>query len=101
MARLGSVALITLFLPTAAWGDAPAPDPKSALTRSFHLPRPSADFRDDTDERFGRTQIAPNAHFGVGMFGLKPEKSPLRPATVREIDAPKQRRAAVGFSLRF
>ena len=101
MVRLGSVALIALFLPAAAWGDPPASDPKSGQVRSFGLPQLSSDFSDATDERFGRAQIAPNAHFGFGMFGLKSEKSPLRPVTVREIDAPKQRRAAVGFSLKF
>ena len=100
MVRLGPVALFAMSLPAAALGNPPAPDAKSPPARTFHLPQPSY-VSDGADERFGRAQIAPNAHFGVGMFGLKPEKSPLRPVTVREIDAPKQRRAAVGFSLKF
>ena len=100
MVRLGPVALIAMSLPAAALGNPPAPVPPP-LARSFYLPQPSSEFSDATDERFGRAQIAPNAHIGIGMFGLKPEKSALRPVTVREVDAPKQRRAAVGFSLRF
>lgn len=100
MVRLGPVALIAMSLPAAALGNPPAPVPPP-LARSFYLPQPSSEFSDATDERFGRAQIAPNAHIGIGMFGLKPEKSALRPVTVREIDAPKQRRAAVGFLLRF
>jgi len=100
MVRLGPVALIAMSLPVAALGNPPSPDP-SPPARSLYLPQPPSKFSDATDERIGRAQIAPNAHFGIGMFGLKPEKSPLRPATVREIDAPKQRRAAVGFSLKF
>ena len=100
MARLGSVALILLSVPAAAWsGYAAGAEPDQS--RSFHLPRPSADFRFSEHERFGRTKIGPDAHVGFGMFGLKPEKSHLRPVTGRELDAPKQRRAAVGFSLRF
>ena len=100
MVRLGSVALILLSLPAAAWSGPPA-GAEPGQSRSFHLPRPPADFRFVADERFGRTEIAPNAHIGFGMFGLKPEKSHLRPVTGREINIPKQRRAAVGFSLKF
>ncbi len=100
MVRLGPVALIAMSLPAPALGNPPAPVP-SPPARSFYLPQPSSEFSDATEERFGRAKIAPNAHIGIGMFGLKPEKSALRPVTVREIDAPKQRRAAVGFSLRF
>ena len=98
MVRLGSVALIAILLPAVAWSNPPSGS--SEPVRTFHLPQPSAD-RFAREDRIGRTQIAPNTHFGFGMFGLKSEKSPLRPVTGREIDAPKQRRAAVGFSLRF
>jgi hypothetical protein len=48
-----------------------------------------------------RAGVAPNAHLGFGMFGLKSEKALLQPATGREIDMRKQRRAAVGISLKF
>ena len=100
MVRLGSVALLALALPVAAPGK-PPPEQAPAFNRSFFIPQVPRDFSDPGDRGFGRAQISPNAQFGFGMFGLKPEKSPLRPVTVREIDTPKQRRAAVGFSVRF
>ena len=98
MVRLGSVALLALSLPVAALGSPPAGS-TAETERSFHLPKPHHRFESDTN--FGRTEVAPNATFGFGMFGLKYEKSHLQPATGREIDTRKQRRAAVGFSLKF
>jgi hypothetical protein len=50
---------------------------------------------------FASTQVAPNARLGVGFFGLKRERSGMGAATVREVNAPKTRRAAIGFSLKF
>ncbi|HET9397498.1 MAG TPA: hypothetical protein VFO45_01630 [Sphingomicrobium sp.] len=97
MVRLGSAALLALSLPAVAWSNPPDGD----RARSFHLPSTSFDHRFAADGAFGQSEIAPNTTFGFGMFGLKMEKSPLRPATGSEIDARKQRRAAVGFSLRF
>lgn len=100
MVRLASAALILLSLPATAWSN--PPEAKAAGHKpSFQMPRPSSDYGLASETRIGRAEIAPNAHFGFGMFGLKSEKSPLRPVTVREINAPKQRRAAVGFSLKF
>lgn len=100
MVRLVSVALILLSLPTAAWSNPPKTE-SAAQKPSFHMPRPSADYDLAAGGRMGLAEIAPNAHFGFGMFGLKSERSHLKPVTVREINAPKQRRAAVGFSLKF
>lgn len=100
MVRLGSFALILLSLPAAAWSAPPTEPRASKHTDSFQLPR-SADDRRFAPKAPGRAEIAPNTHFGFGIYGLKPEKSYLQPATGREIDAPKQRRAAVGFSLKF
>ena len=100
MVRLGSVALMLIFLPVAAWSNPPESANAADRARSFHMPRPSQEFTFGTDH-FGRAEIGPGAHFGFGIFGLKQERSHLRPVTVREIDAPKQRRPAVGFSLKF
>ena len=69
MVRLGSVALIAISLPAAAWSNPPS---SSEPVRAFHLPQPAAD-RSAREDRIGRTQIAPNTHFGFGMFGLKSE----------------------------
>ena len=101
MIRLGSVALIALSLPTAAWSNPPTTADQPQQKQSFHMPRPSSDYGLAPDTRIGRAEIAPNAQFGFGMFGLKSERSHLQPVTVREINAPKQRRAAIGFSLKF
>lgn len=98
MARLGSIALIALSLPAAAWGDPPPPESNRAPR--YQLPRPD-ERRFEPSGRLGRTEIAPNTHFGFGMFGLKPDVTHLQRVTGREINAPKQRRAAVGFSLKF
>ena len=95
MVRLGSVALLALSLPAAAWGGPPD------RPRSYQLPSTSPHLRQVVEAPMGRTEIAPNAHFGFGMFGLKSEKTYLQPVTGREIDTRKQRRAAVGFSLKF
>jgi hypothetical protein len=99
MERLVPVALLILSLPSGALGNPPSADHGEG--RSFHLPRHSDHQRFSTDDRIGRTEVAPNAHFGFGMFGTKTERGSLQPVTAREIDAPKQRRAAVGFSLKF
>ena len=101
MVRLVSVALIALSLPVSAWAKPHTTDQKPDQISAVYLPRAPAQLGHARVERIGRAELAPNLHFGFGMFGLKSEKSPMRPATVREIDAPKQRRAAVGFSLKF
>lgn len=95
MVRLSCVALLMLAAPAAGWGKPPA------QPRDFQMPT-KHDFRDFApDGPSIQTEISPNTRFGLGMFGLKSEKAPLRPATVREIETPKQRRTAVGFSVKF
>jgi len=102
MVRLPFAALIFLSLPALAWSNplATAAEPTDR-PRSFHLPQPSLLYRFVADVPFGRTEVAPNALVGFGMFGLTSDKNHLRPVTGREIDARKQRRAAVGLSLKF
>jgi hypothetical protein len=95
MVRLGSVVLIAISLPAAAWSNPPD------RSRSYHLPSTSSHLRFNADATVVRAGVAPNAHLGFGMFGLKSEKALLQPATGREIDMRKQRRAAVGFSPKF
>src|SRR5687768_2802780 len=98
MVRLVALALLIMSLPVAAWSKPPDAD---AGRRAFHLPQSSDHYRFAPDRPPGRAEIAPNADFGFGIFGLKSEKSYLQPVTGREIDIPKQRRAAVGLSLKF
>ena len=100
MVRLAYVALFALSLPAVSWGKPPASEqPDRAL--SYALPRQSSLRPFIDDQPIGRTQIAPNAQFGFGTFGLKSERTHLQPVTAREISGPKQRRAAVGFLLKF
>jgi hypothetical protein len=96
MVRVCSVALLLLSLPAAAWAA-----PPSLVDNSFELPRSADHSRFGRSEPIGRTTIAPNAQFGFGMFGLRSEKTQLQPVIVREIIGPKQRRAAVGFTVKF
>jgi hypothetical protein len=58
-------------------------------------------FADNPALKLPGADIGSLGRLGVGMFGIRTE--PLRqPAvTVREIDAPRQRRAGVGISLKF
>jgi len=101
MVLLGSVALVVLLLPAIAWSNPPATAAEDTdRPRSFQLP-PSSNYRLVADSSIGHPEVVPNAYFGFGMFGLKSEKTHLQPATGREIDTRKQRRAAVGFSLKF
>jgi hypothetical protein len=101
MVRLGSAALIVLSLPGAALSSPPPNAEESEQMRSFALPQSTGHHRFAPDGIIGRAEIAPNAHFGFGIFGLKAEKTYLQPVTGREIGASKQRRAAVGFLLKF
>ena len=47
------------------------------------------------------TELAPNAIVGFGMFGFKSERSLHSPVTARDLATTRQRKAAVGFSLKF
>ena len=101
MVRLGAVALLLLSLRVAAWSAPPATAENLNQNQTFQLPRPGEHQRFARSESIGRKQINPNAHVGFGMFGLKSEKAHSGPVIVGEINAPKQRRAGVGFSLEF
>ena len=77
---------------------------KSAEASRFAMPNaPSASTvgKSDGTRIFAGTSLLPNAVFGLGLFGEKAGREPLAPVTAREIDRPRQRKAAVGFSLRF
>ena len=39
--------------------------------------------------------------FGLGMYGVKPESARGPAVTVRDVTAPRHRRAGLGFSLKF
>jgi hypothetical protein len=45
--------------------------------------------------------VGSSGRFGIGIFGLKPDTARGRAITVRDVNAPRQRRAGVGLSLKF
>lgn len=111
MARLVPTVLIiasTSFSGAAIAADRPdspwSTREKSPLSRSFEI----ADNRDasqpgraDGARIIAGRQIMPNGIIGFGFFGPKPAASLVAPVTIGERAIRKQRRAAVGLSLRF
>ena len=105
MARLLSLALLLGLGSSAGWAQTfalPDPAPEASGTRAFALPSIEPGF---SGRRGGGmlagTEVGRGATFGLGMFGLKREKSEIAPTTVREINLPKTRRAGLGLSLSF
>ena len=111
MARLIATLLVLTLVPLAA--GAQAAEPSGTLLRADEKPRParSFDIVDQTSDGnaakawgsriFAGRQLMPNGVIGVGMFGPKAEKGPHSAATARDLSVRKQRKAAVGFSLKF
>lgn len=108
MARLVSAGLIITL--SAMSGAAVAADRSATLRSASTATVPSADFHIVVDEEGRRpaqgariiagTEVMPNATLGFGFFGHK-SAGALAPVTERELAMPKQRKAAVGLSLRF
>lgn len=46
-------------------------------------------------------ELTANGMIGFGIFGEKTEKSLHSPSIARELNLPKQRKAGIGFSLKF
>ncbi len=111
MARLFPPTLVLAMasLATGAQAGEPLRSPwsgseKPAETSGYSMPRaqpaPPAQ-RNGGTRIFAGTALLPNTMFGLGLFGERANREPLAPVTAREINLPKQRKAAVGFSLRF
>ena len=111
MARLVPAGLIAAFsiFPSMAFAADPSESPwrvrdKPPAVRSFEISNEQAPTR---WERSGKRRIiagrriAPGGTIGFGIFGQKPMSTTLAPVTGRDLALPKQRRAGVGFSLRF
>lgn len=99
MVRLASAALF-LLLSAAAAANPAKKAPKPVSERAFQLPLVT-EYTAASDRHVGRRKIGPNAHFGLGMFGLKADKPLLQPATGSELRSRKHRRAGIGISLGF
>ena len=111
MARLAATILVLTLAPMAVGAHAAEPlntplhiAQKAQPSRSFKLPEFGSRFSrgDHSGSRiFAGRELMPNGVIGVGMFGQKTDKGPLSPATARDLSIRKQRKAAVGFSLKF
>lgn len=80
------------------------PDTKFQSSHSFQVPEVAAGGiagKGWESRIFAGRQLMPNGVIGIGMFGQKMEKGPHSPSTARDLSMPKQRKAAVGFSLKF
>lgn len=105
MARL-LVALPLALLSVPAWSQTDSfigysnSPPSAPLGQRFTMP--TAPKSQPYEGRpFAAAEIGPNATFGLGMFGLKQERFGMAPTTVREVNSPRTRRPALGFSLKF
>ena len=92
MSRLVAVALLA-FVATAPIAAQTGPNPDA--WRIHEISEPSS------SRRTPSVDVGSNGRFGLGMFGLKPESARGRAVIVRDVTAPRHRRAGVGFSLKF
>ena len=111
MARLVLVALALSFPTCAGWAQTPTPsaspwqvgaEPRPARSfdlTSTHINQPSGD--DSEDGVVAGTELVPDGVVGFGMFGAETEELTHSRATVRDFTVPRQRKPAVGFSLKF
>ena len=53
------------------------------------------------DPQLPAISVGSAGQFGLGIFGLKPQTPRSHAVVGYEVSAPKQRRAGVGFSLKF
>ena len=103
MARLLPVALILALAPADAWAqpaDTVQPrDWRMPTLNSFPPQFPSA--APFESRLVAGAEIAPNAGFGFGMFGLKPMARLQTSVTGHDVNAPRSRRAGIGLRVRF
>jgi hypothetical protein len=98
MARSIPIALGLAIAASPAWGQSTAAPPASA--HRYLLPE-SPDYAPETGRMWAGRELAPNARFGLGMFGLKTTRTQGSPVIVRDIETRNTRRAGVGLSLKF
>ena len=111
MAHVIPIAAAIAMLSAPAWSQSTPIAPVSAPEAHQHGRSLNFDMPDGaTDPSFvaisgsrvvAGTELAPNTLVGIGMFGLKSEKSPHAAATARDLAVTRSRKAAVGLSLKF
>ena len=92
MVRIGSFLLLLALSAMPAVAQSTATD-EILRIRETPSPRP--------DPQLPAISVGSTGQFGLGMFGLKSQTPRSRAVVGYEVSAPKQRRAGVGFSLKF
>lgn len=92
MTRLVCVALLSAAVA------APAAGQSLASSDAWRLREASVQ---ENNARLPAIDLGNNGRVGVGMYGPKPETSRNRAVVVRDVTAPRQRRAGVGLTLKF
>jgi hypothetical protein len=110
MARKSLFSLALIALPAAGLaqtqGQTPSPwqaAPEPPKTQSFDLSSTRTSLpSDNPDSRVvAGTEVLPNTMVGFGMFGDQMQPSSHSRSTVRDFSLPRDRKPAVGFSLKF
>ena len=92
MIRLVCVALISAFAASAATAQT------TGGADAWRFQEPSAP---PSDRRLPSLELSSTSRIGLGMFGIKADTSRSKAVIARDVTAPKQRRAGLGFSLKF
>jgi hypothetical protein len=111
MARPTIALLSMLLLASAGWAQSPAPPPNPWQVIVEPEPTPGFDLSTGVTQSTSAggpgsrivadTEVLDDGTFGFGMFGHKAERSAHSPATARDFGMPRDRKPAVGFSLKF
>lgn len=92
MTKLVCVALLSAIASAPAAGQAVAPSDAWRF-REISIPASSP--------QLPAFELGASGRIGLGMFGIKPDISRSRAVVARDVTAPRQRRAGVGFTLKF
>ena len=92
MTRLVCVALLSTIVTAPAAGQ-PLANSGAWRVAEISVPTNSA--------QLPAVDVGNSGRIGFGMFGLKPETARSRAVVVRDVTAPRHRRAGVGLSLKF
>jgi hypothetical protein len=93
MARLVPVALFLSFVAAPAAAQV-AVNPETWRVRDIS-------FAVDPAMQLPGTVVGSNGRLGLGTYGLNTDPTRQRAVTVRDVDAPRRRRAGIGFSMKF
>lgn len=111
MVRLASVALLVAIVGAPGWSQSTGPASKPVSREAWRIgetaPQQSpwslevAVRNDPNTSPFAGTDVFPNSRLGLGVFGLKRDRTALPPTTVYEVNTRQSRKPGLGFSLKF